>query len=180
MIAELVLVTNIAFTVCFDTKANIPRWVAYDLEPHEVVRMKRLDFPFHADPRFPGTDLDAAYRGSGYDRGHMAPAADFNFDFNALYETYAFSNICPQDPKLNRGKWADEEAELRELAKGGTVHILVFPGYDAGSTNRVGTAVVPDAFFKVAWGWFGVRLCSFPNRPITPREPVRVPQDPAR
>lgn len=163
MFAELLLLTNLAFNVCFDTSVRIPRWVQYDLEPDEVVKMARIPMPFHADPRIPGTDLDAIYRGSGYDRGHMAPAADFNFDFNALYETYAFSNICPQKPELNRGKWADEEAELRRLAAKGTVHVLSIPVTD-GSTNWIGAVKVPTRFYKIAWGWFGVRIGEYENR----------------
>lgn len=162
MLAELLLMTNIAFTACFDTVAKVPAWVSYDLEPHEVVRMPRLPLPFHADPRIPGTNLDADYRNSGYDRGRMAPAADFSFDLNALYETYAFSNVCPQDPKLSRGAWAESEAAIRRLAERGTVHVLVVPDY-VGSTNRIGRVTVPRGFVKVAWGWFGVSVQSFGN-----------------
>lgn len=163
MFAELLLITNIAFTAAFDTEAKVPAWVSYDLEPHEVVRMPRIPMPFHADPRIPGTDLDADYRNSGYDRGHMAPAADFNFDLNALYETYAFSNVCPQDPKLNRGAWADGEAAIRRLAERGTVHVLSVPVTD-GSTNWTGAVKVPTRFYKIAWGWFGVRIGEYENK----------------
>lgn len=163
MLAELILITNLAFNACFDTEAMHPVWVQYDLEPNEVVKMSRIPMPFHADPRIPGTDLDAAYRGSGYDRGHMAPAADFNFDLNALYETYAFSNICPQTPELNRGKWADEEALLRRYAENGTVHILTC-AESVGATNRIGPVKVPTRFCKIAWGWFGVRVMMYDNK----------------
>lgn len=159
MLAELILITNLAFNVCYDTEKTIPNWVQYDLEPHEVVRMKRLPLPFHADPRVPGTDLDRHYVGSGYDRGHMAPADDFNFDLNALYETYAFSNIAPQLPELNSGLRLDAENEVRTLAASGAVHVIMFPLFSADvPPRRVGPSAVPDAFVKVAWGRFGVRL----------------------
>ena len=164
MLAELVLITNIAFNVCYDAEKMVPNWVQYDLEPHEAVRMKRLPLPFHADPRVTGTDLDRHYVGSGYDRGHMAPAADFNFDLNALYETYAFSNTAPQLPELNRGPWLDAENEVRTLAASGTVHIIMFPLFSPDvAPRRVGPSVVPDTFIKVAWGWFGVRVWFLSN-----------------
>lgn len=162
--ASLVLLTNLAFQVAFDPAAKCPAWVAYDLEPAEVVRMKRVDIKFQADPRVSGSDFTADYAGSGYDRGHMASAADFNFDRAALEETYRFTNIAPQAPELNRGAWCDLEKELRVLAESGTVHIVVFPVFKAGvPTNRIGRVAVPHAFGKLAYGWFGVRFTLMEN-----------------
>ena len=164
LILSIVLLTNVAYRVAYDTEARGPAWVAYDLEPEEVVTAPRAPFAFRADPRVPESDVAADYAGSGYDRGHMAPAADFNFDRDALESTYLLTNILPQEPKLNRGAWAQYEAELRELARRGTVHILAYPEYDAGVTNLMGRVRIPDAFVKVASGWFGVRHRRFDNR----------------
>ena len=163
LLAAIVILTNAAYVAAFDTSTLCPAWVAYDLEPGEVVRAPRLPIPFHADARVPCTDLQADYTGSGFDRGHMAPAADFNFDRRALEETYLFTNICPQAPELNRGPWARFEAECRSLAASGTVHIVTFPLFGT-ATNRMGRVRIPDAFEKVAYGWFGLRCFRAPNR----------------
>lgn len=40
MLAELILITNLAFNVCYDTEKMGPNWVQDDLEPHEAVLMK--------------------------------------------------------------------------------------------------------------------------------------------
>lgn len=157
VLAAITLLTNLAFQVAWDGEARCPAWVSWDVEPGEVVKAPRAGIGFMADPRAAGSDVAQDYAGSGFDRGHMAPAADFNFDRAALAETYLFSNVCPQDPKLNRGKWARFEAEVRELALSGTVHVVCWPVFDPRFTNRMGRVRVPVAFEKVAWGWFGVR-----------------------
>lgn len=165
VLAAIVIVTNAAYTAAFDTVTRCPAWVAYDLEPGEVVVTNRAPFPFRADPRIPESDNAADYAGSGYDRGHMAPAADFNFDRIALGETYYFSNICPQMPTLNRGAWAEVEREIRQLAASGTVHVVTWPEYLDGlcGTNRIGRVRVPAAFRKMAFGWFGVKTWYYIN-----------------
>ena len=163
-LAAIVILTNAAFSVWFDTDTRCPACVAYDLEPAEVIRAKRADIPFRADPRVPASDVAADYAKSGFDRGHMAPAADFNFDRRALTETYLFTNIAPQVPELNRGAWAQFEAEIRTLAASGTVHVVVFPIYTPGApVRRMGRVRIPDAFEKVAYGWFGIRRLLAPN-----------------
>ena len=165
VLAAIVIATNAAYTAAFDTVTRCPAWVAYDLEPGEVVVTNRAAIPFRADPRIPESDVAADYAGSGYDRGHMAPAADFNFDRIALEETYYFSNVCPQLPTLNRGAWAEVEREIRQLAASGTVHVVTWPEYLDGlcGTNRIGRVRVPAAFRKMAFGWFGVRTWYYLN-----------------
>lgn len=170
MLAEILILTNLAFVAAFDTDSRCPAWVEYDLAPSEIVSTNRAAIPFRSDPRIPESDNAADYAGSGFDRGHMAPAADFNFDRAALEETYRFSNVCPQFPSMNRGEWANVEAEVRALARRGSVRVLTFPEYAADATNRIGRVRVPSAFVKVAHGWFGVRLwrvCNLPTGAVS-------------
>lgn len=166
LLASIVIVTNAAFVTAFDTETRCPAWVEYDLDPSEIVSTNRAEIPFRADPRIPESDNaeDYAHAGRGFDRGHMAPAADFNFDRAALAETYLFSNVCPQIPSMNRGEWARIEAEVRDLARGGSVRVLTFPEYDSRWVYKIGRVRVPDAFVKVAHGWFGVRMWRVENR----------------
>ena len=166
ILAAIVVLTNLAYTAAFDTETRCPAWVAYDLEPCEVVKAERAPIPFRADPRVRESDNAVDYAGSGYDRGHMAPAADFNFDRAAIAETYYFTNICPQAPVLNRGAWLDAENEVRRLAASGTVHVVTFPYFldpPICGTNMIGRVRVPNGFVKVAYGWFGVRHWRFQN-----------------
>ena len=92
------------------------------------------------------------YTKSGYDRGHMAPAADMKWSKQAMAESFYMSNICPQNPNLNRGDWNDLEEKSRQWAKKyGAVYIACGPVYDHGKPKRIGNnkVAVPDAFYKV-------------------------------
>ena len=53
------------------------------------------------------------YDGFGFDRGHLAPSADFRWSEKALSESYFYSNMSPQRPEFNRNKWAELENYLR-------------------------------------------------------------------
>jgi len=161
--AAVVIVTNLAYVAAFDTVTRCPAWVEYELAPHEIVTAERAAIPFHADPSVTASDNAADFAGSGFDRGHMAPAADFNFDTNALRQTYSFVNVCPMARNVNRGKWRMAEDRVRQLAASGSVRVVTFPVY-ADGTNRMGRVTVPDAFVKVAWGSFGAALWVVPNK----------------
>ena len=164
VLASIILLTNLAYSSAYDDETLCPAWVSYDLDPYEVVVTNRAAIKFAPDPRVNVCATDEDYLGSGYDRGHMAPAADFNFDRQSLEETYLFTNVCPQDQQLNRGEWAKFEREIRNLAASGTVHVVAFPiFFDGLPTNRIGRVAVPHAFEKVAFGWFGVRRKFFFN-----------------
>lgn len=163
----IVCLTNIAYTAAFNTDTRCPSWVQYELTPDEIIVTNRISKPFRPDYRiyeFSNNAVD--YDKSGYDRGHMAPAADFNFNMDALSETYLFTNICPQTPILNRGEWAQIEQSVRELSKTyGPVQILNFPIFYNQVSNYIGRVRVPDEFVKVVWGAFGVKMwrCSNHN-----------------
>ena len=163
-LSAIVVLTNLAYTAAYDTCARCPAWVQYELVPSEIVVTNRPSMSFRADPRVAESDNSADYSGSGFDRGHMAPAADFNFDMDALAETYYFSNVCPQVPKVNRGEWAGIEAEVRDLAKSFPVNVLTGPMVLPGNTNRIGRILVPDAFLKIAWGAFGLKVWLVENK----------------
>ncbi|HMJ47243.1 MAG TPA: DNA/RNA non-specific endonuclease, partial [Ferruginibacter sp.] len=52
-------------------------------------------------------DSTYLYDGFGYDRGHLAPSADFRWSAKALSESYYYSNMSPQLADFNRGSWGD-------------------------------------------------------------------------
>lgn len=96
------------------------------------------------------TDLEADYKGSGTDRGHMAPAADNQCSGpNAMLECFYFSNMAPQYHSLNAGDWKTLETLTRDLAKSQD-SIKVWCG-SVGESKKIGRVSVPTKCWKVIY-----------------------------
>lgn len=114
------------------------------------------------------------YDGFGYDRGHLAPSADFKWSKKALSESYFYSNMSPQLGDFNRLKWADLEAMFREYVTNHTetqLYIVTGPIlYDTlpkieRGTNKV---TIPEFYYKVALDLTNHKAIGFimPNKKI--------------
>ncbi|MBL7775846.1 MAG: DNA/RNA non-specific endonuclease, partial [Saprospiraceae bacterium] len=126
------------------------------------------------------------YDGFGYDRGHLAPSADFRWSATALSESYFYSNMSPQLAEFNRGGWSELEALLRGYVTGHPgvqLYVVTGPVLEAGlpvierGVNRV---AIPKQFFKVALDWTNRRAIGFvmPNARISyPLESFAVSVD---
>ena len=96
------------------------------------------------------TDLANDYIKSGFDRGHMAPAADNQCSGKeAMEESFYFSNMVPQYGQLNRGDWKTLEMHTRELAKS-LDSVKVWTG-SVGQQKKVGSISVPTKCWKVIY-----------------------------
>jgi len=141
-----------AYIACYDPAKRIPLWVAYKLTAQDIVQRARKD-AFRTDPRL--TDEENAscadYAGTGFDRGHSAPNADFNRSAEAQADTYFFSNMSPQTKQLNEQRWAELEDHVRSWAKTfGTVYVITGPIFVSGEIHTVpsGRVAIPTQFFK--------------------------------
>jgi len=100
-------------------------------------------------------DSSYKYDGFGFDRGHLAPSADFRWSPIALSESYYYSNMSPQVGDFNREKWAELENDLREYVITNNVHIAVVTAPvltdDLKKVERsVNKVSIPKLFVKVA------------------------------
>lgn len=153
-LATCQIIRHTYYTVCYDEKHEQPVWVAYVLlDSYLEKNTSREGNQFKPDEKVStGSALPSDYTGSGYDRGHLAPAADFKFSQNALDETFFMSNISPQAPQFNRGIWSDLEQKVRFWAKKekqlhivtGTVLKNDLP--KIGKKNKIS---VPKRFYKI-------------------------------
>ena len=131
------------------------RWVMYRLTDDEVVtQVARRSDVFAPDPLIPnGPQLDD-YRGSGYDRGHLAPAADMKWSRQAMTECFYLSNMVPQDRGNNSGIWNEIENTVRGFACAeGSVFVVtgpVTPDPPALSIGK-GRVAVPTELWKVVY-----------------------------
>src|SRR5690606_35420166 len=107
---------------------------------------------FKKDPNIVTESASSAdYRKSGYDRGHLAPAADMKWSVQAMNESFYYSNICPQLPTLNRGVWKDIEEKVRHWVQiYDTVYVITGPVLHKELPTIVKNKVaVPEKFYKV-------------------------------
>lgn len=141
------------FTVCYDEPKRIPLWVAYEFTSDETDGpVKRQGKYFYIDRGVRYWQADNSdYSGSGWSRGHMAPAGDFKWNEQSMWDTFSFTNVCPQDPEMNDGCWQTLEKHVRRMAnKYGKVYVVTGP-LTVEKPPRMGNnnVAIPYAFFKV-------------------------------
>lgn len=142
------------YTASYNKTTKLPNWVAWHLTADRTTGpAKRSGVDFQADMDVPAPRAeDSDYYGSGYDRGHMCPAADNKYSEKAMEESFLFTNMCPQNGNFNRGDWNEMEQACRRWAKEyGGVYVVCGPILYKGKHKTIGKnkVVVPEAFFKV-------------------------------
>jgi hypothetical protein len=108
-----------AYVLSHDDDKKVARWVSYHLTDEYLVENAIRSDKFKADPDIPKgkrAELED-YKGSGFDRGHIAPSADMLRSQGTNDESFLLSNMAPQDPSLNRGIWSTLEDDVRDWAK---------------------------------------------------------------
>ncbi|MEE3233376.1 MAG: DNA/RNA non-specific endonuclease, partial [Candidatus Latescibacterota bacterium] len=126
-------------------------WVAYIITRQQLSqRVDRTD-DFRSDPAVDtGSAALADYERSGFDRGHLAPAASMAWSMTIMSESFFLSNMSPQVPGFNRGIWRKlEEAVRKEAYQHEELVIitgpLLEPNLPTIGSNRVS---IPEAYFK--------------------------------
>ncbi len=113
------------------------------------------------------------YNGFGYDRGHLAPSADFKWSMKALSESYFYSNMSPQLPKFNREGWAELENFLRSYIYENRVDLYILTGPVLNDNlskieKSINQVSIPENFFKIAIDLKNNRAIAFlmPNKEL--------------
>ena len=148
------IINREGYALGFSNKYKQPLWVMYRLTKEEASASKipRTN-NFMEDPLvITGSASPEDYINTGYDRGHLAPAADMYWSTNAMWQSFYMSNMAPQTPELNRKTWLFAESFTRKCAIGEESVIVVSgPVITNDNPKTIGTnnVVVPDAFYKV-------------------------------
>ncbi|XP_061442986.1 nuclease EXOG, mitochondrial isoform X2 [Rhineura floridana] len=104
----------------YDQAKRVPRWVIEHISKHKTLgNADRQHCKFRPDPSIPSmfSAMNEDYIGSGWSRGHMAPAGDNKYSPKAMAETFYLSNIVPQNYENNAGFWNRIEMYCRELTE---------------------------------------------------------------
>jgi len=138
--------TNI-FELSYSEKLEQPLWVKYTVQcPDGTASRTGMDFYTNDSIK---TSDNKDYEKNVYDKGHMAPAADFNCTKEMLYQTFSYLNCSLQQQDLNRTTWRLLEVHERDLSKTNKkVEVEIVCVYTKNSIVLSSGATVPDAYYK--------------------------------
>ena len=140
------------FTVRYNPDRLVPDWVAYEITAEEAYGEVPRASGFSMDPNYPDRQaMREDYSYSGWDKGHMAPAADMKWSQQAMWESFYLTNVCPQNHDLNSKDWHILENYVRDWAvRYGSLFVVCGPIFEVCRHGTIGSnnVAVPDAFFK--------------------------------
>lgn len=148
------------YTLSYSEKHEQAEWVAYQLtrQSLQAPNVERTN-NFRPDPKVRKASASARdYVGTGYQRGHLAPAADMAFSDEAMSESFLMSNMSPQISNFNGGIWRELEETVRDWAyRFGHVYVVTGPVLTKGIRETIGDneVSVPDLFYKVILDYSG-------------------------
>ena len=157
------IVRHDRYTLRYREQYEQADWVAYKLTGEESrAYLSRDGNKFVPDPLVKtGSAVTTDYTRTGYDRGHLAPAGDFNLSTDEKQESFYMSNISPQVPDFNRGIWNDLEQKFRQWAeRDEELYIVTGPVLKLGlpTIGKYNEIAVPEMYYKIA-------LCLTDNQP---------------
>ncbi|QXP71976.1 DNA/RNA non-specific endonuclease [Polaribacter sp. R2A056_3_33] len=140
------------YSLSYSEKHEQAEWVAYELKASDLSSTNYKRPYFEIDN---AVKTKAAhwrnYKKSGYDKGHLCPAADRRFSKYAHDETFLTSNISPQEHKFNAGVWNRLEQKVRYWAKKNDGVFVITGGVLENNLKTIGSeaVAVPNQFYKV-------------------------------
>ncbi|CAA6798345.1 MAG: DNA/RNA endonuclease G [uncultured Sulfurovum sp.] len=150
------LIINPYFKVCYDYNLMGAKVISYTLNGEKVNRINIKKRPsFHTEK-----SLNREYRVSpksysktGYDRGHMANDASFDWSIESLNATYTMANIVPQEPRVNRYHWVKVERYARLVArKLGSLNVVNIIQYTSNPKRlKKQNIAIPKGFYKILY-----------------------------
>lgn len=166
---KFVFVNYVAYDVGFSIDAVQPAWVGYRLSRKHIGGGAERANKFQREPRLAGRDAsDRDYAGSGFDKGHLVPAADMAWSVRTMEESFSYANVSPQRPGFNRGIWKRLETQIRDwaaaLMEKDTIGLLIWSGpvlYGHFTLSQFGRLQIPEAFYKVIYHPKEERVAAF-------------------
>jgi len=143
-------------TICFDYKLKGAKSVAYTLDGDLMNELNIKKRPsFYREPTLEKKYqiVTTDYTNSGYDRGHLAPDASFDWSQESLDAVYSMANIIPQSPQVNRNMWAKLEDFARdkavELGEIDVINVVEYStNYKEIGKNKI---AVSRGFYKILY-----------------------------
>ena len=146
------IITHTGYSLLYNEIHEQADWVAYELTKEETIKLYERTNKFILDPKvntITASEID--YKGSGYDRGHLAPASDMGWSSTSMKESFYYSNMSPQKPSFNRGIWKKLEELVRTWAvENNNLYIVTGPVLiDELKSIGIDKVSVPKYYYKV-------------------------------
>ncbi len=143
------------FTVYFNPRWRVPSVVVYELTQQELEgNESRAKKYFKPDKSVELSANTKDYVKSGYDRGHMAPAADMNWDTEVMKQSFLMTNIAPQNGNLNSGDWRGVESKIRKWCERDSALVIITGTiFDDANVKTIGAnnVGVPSKLYKIVF-----------------------------
>lgn len=145
------------YLVGFSARHGQPQWSTHIVRRDIFAICLEREEKFFEDLSLSGAPRLAHYQSSGFQRGHMAPAADFRWSAGASIASNTLTNISPQSQALNEGLWAKLEVSIRQYLQVrdslSELVVVTGPVLDTGLAKLKGSLSghisIPKHFFKV-------------------------------
>ncbi len=142
------------YTICYSYKNKGALYVAYTLDGALVNKTNIKKRPgFYTEKNIPNKyrSKSADYKKTGYDRGHLANDASFDYDKKVQRKTYTMANVIPQAPNVNRRTWIKSERYERTIAVKLESATVINGVVYSSNPKRIGKnkIAVPDAYWKM-------------------------------
>ncbi len=165
------VVNHSYFSLSYEEDHEQAEWVYYKLTPEMVNGGAKRSDDFRPDSKISTESASLAdYVGSGYDRGHLCPAASMSINSTAMSESFYLSNMSPQHPSFNRGAWKNLEELVRAWAnKYEEIHVVTGPIFkDNKGTIGKNQVTVPGYYYKIVYAPSSDKMIGFvmPNEKI--------------
>ena len=148
------IVRQAYYTLAYSEENEQASWVFYQLNLENINGTQSRTDDFRADPSVStGSASLSDYKGSGYDRGHLCPAADMAQNKTVMSESFFLSNMSPQIASFNRGIWSVAESQVREWGlEYGKIYVVTGPIFK----NNIGTiglneVTIPGYYYKIVF-----------------------------
>lgn len=141
-----------AYLTVYNPLCKVPYYSAEIIRSGNATRENTRKNNFREDPALPPEVRSTLndYKKTGFDRGHMAPAADFSYSGVAMSESFLLSNMIPQFHNPNAGIWSEAEAFAREKAMIDEVRVISGPLFETMPIQYIGNGVcIPTSTFKI-------------------------------
>ncbi|MBQ19802.1 MAG: DNA/RNA endonuclease [Flavobacteriales bacterium] len=152
LVDDEVIIEHTGFRLVYSETHEQAKWIAYEFTKAETIKKADRTDDFRPDPKvLTGSATSTDYKGSGFDRGHLAPAGDLSWSADAMSCSFFYSNMSPQTPSFNRGIWKKLEEQVRDWAKlYDTIYVVTGPVLeDSLPTIGENKVSIPKYYYKV-------------------------------